>query len=274
MARSSDATLLGRFLISDAIYKALRENLRAVKLEASSLQAGLVQGLSEMGFTGVEGSFIRFCLAGCFDREDALSTIAASAPVAVANYRDMSLLELERYCSPLSVAEEQNRFLMPIRPGYALNLFDRQQSSGDLFGGNPERLLRWSNVYYRKKYHHNMLKEPGRILWYVSRNPKAIVAVSHLDEVVIDTPKELFKRFRRHGTLEWDDLYKMCGGDVAESLMALRFSHTFPLQRNVPLAEIWKTFDEDGIGRSLQSPRKLPFGTFNKLLQVGYPELS
>ena len=135
-------------------------------------------------------------------------------------------------------------------------------------------LLRWSNVYYRAANHHKMLRPPGRILWYESRDPKAIVAVSHLDEVVIDTPRELFRRFKRYGTLELKDLYSMCGGNTSKNLMALQFSHSFPLHRHVPLAEIWKTFDEDGIGRTLQSPRKLPFHTFRKLFELGYPERS
>ena len=49
----------------------------------------------------------------------------------------------------------------------------------------------------------------GRILWYVSAPDKQVIAVSHLDEVVINTPKELFRKFKKFGILEWKDLYKM-----------------------------------------------------------------
>ena len=117
-----------------------------------------------------------------------------------------------------------------------------------------------------------MLKAPGRILWYVSGGSKELAAISHLDEVVLDRPKELFRRFRRYGTFEWRHLYETCGGDVSKEVMALLFSHTFPLRRRVPLDEIWNVFDEDGVARSLQSPRKIEPGTFRKLLKLGYPE--
>ena len=274
LAKSEDPSLLGRFLISDAVYVARRRNLSLVRFKESALPVSLIQGLSEMGFTRFGDDFIRFCFARYLDRSDALSEIAKLAPQASTNYQSMSTHELERSCSPLTLERDQNYFMIPIRPGYALNLFDRQQSSQDLFGGNPDVLLRWSNVYYRRVTHHKMLRVPGRILWYVSGKRREVVCVSHLDEVEIDTPKELFRRFEKYGTLEWEDLHKMCGGDIAKELMALRFSHTFPLTRPVPLAEVWKVFDEYRIGRSLQSPRKIPFDTFNRLIQLGYQEQS
>ena len=270
VAASQKGSLVEQFLISDAIYRAMLQGRELVKFEASSLPVSLIQGLSEMGFTRSGDEFIRFCFVRDLDRSAVLSEITNLAPQVSTNYHSMSNLELERSCSPLTLERDQNYFMIPIRPGYALNLFDRQQSSQDLFGGNPNVLLRWSNVYYRAATHHKMLKAPGRILWYESGNRKEVVGVSHLDRVVIDPPKELFQRFKKHGTLEWKDLYEMCGRDIAKELMALQFSHTFPLKRPVPLAEVWKVFDEYGIGRSLQSPRRVTFSAFNKLMQLGY----
>ena len=98
--------------------------------------------------------------------------------------------------------------------------------------------------------------------------------MSHLDEVVLDRPKELFRKFRRYGAFEWRDLYETCGGDISKKVMALLFSHTFALRRPIPLDEIWKVFDEDGVARTLQSPRKIQIGTFRKLFRLGYPEQS
>ena len=274
VATSLDGPLVGRFLISDTIYKAMRQGRDMVKFETSSLPVGLIQGLFEMGFTRHGDHSIRFSFARHFDRRDALSQIAEMAPGAVHNYQRMSVLELERSCSPLSSEACQNHFLIPIQPGYALNLIDRKRSSYDMFGGNPSILLLWHNVYYRKANHQNMLKAPGRILWYVSGNVKAIVAVSHLDEVVIESPKELFRQFKKYGTLEWKDLFEMCDGDVSKSLMALRFSHTFSFGRDVSLDEIREAFSESGIGLSFPSPQKIPFDTFNRLFQLGYPDRS
>ena len=274
VAISQDRSLFGRFLISDVVYKAIRKNLDMVKFEAPALPLSFIQGLSEIGFTKCNDDFVRFCFTRALDHEGVLSGIAELFPESVNNYKNMAHLELERSCSPLTSAADQNHFLIPIRRGYALNLFDRQQSARDLFGGTPDVLLRWSNVYYRAANFHKMLKAPGRILWYISGGPKEIVAVSHLDEVVIDTPKELFRRFVKYGTLRWDDLYKMCGHDISTKLMALRFSHTFTLRKRVALEEVWKVFDEDGLGQSIQGPRKIPSKTFRKLFQLGFPEQS
>ena len=77
-----------------------------------------------------------------------------------------------------------------------MSLFDTRESGNDLIGGNPDVLLRWENVYYRSATQHKMLKPPGRILWYVSKDKQKIIAVSRLDEVVIDTPKELLRKFK------------------------------------------------------------------------------
>ena len=78
--------------------------------------------------------------------------------------------------------------------------------------------------------------------------------------------------FSKYGTLRWEDLEKMCGGDIKKKLMALEFSHAFPLKRPVPLAEIWDVFDRNGVGRSVQSPRRLPPKAFKELFRRGYPE--
>ncbi len=274
VANAHKGSLVRRFLISDAIHRAMQRNLEMVKIEASSLPANLIQGLSEMGFTSCGNHFIRFCFAGYRGRKGTLHKIARLAPQALGNYRDMSLVQLERACSPLSSNPEQNHFLISIRPGYALNLIDRKRSSADMFGGNSNVLLLWNKVYYRSADRQNMLRPPGRILWYVSNNPKAIVAISHLDEVVIGTPKELFRKFRKYGTFEWSDVYEMCGGDITKSLMVLRFSHTFSFPRDVPIHEIREVCAEDEVGFSLQGPSGIPFDTFNKLFQLGYQEQS
>ena len=270
IAASNDRTLFGRFLVSDAIYRAIGQGIETVEFDETALPASLIQGLSGMGFTKTGENFLRFCIARYLEGDQAFSAITALRPDAISIYRDMDALELERSCSPLISDSDQSYFLIPIRPQYALNLFDRQQSSRDLFGGEPKLLMRWSNVYYRRVTHQLTLTTPARVLWYVSGSQNQIVGSSHLDEVVIDIPKVLFRRFSRYGTLEWQDLHDMCGGDISRDLMALNFSHTFPLNRPVPLSEVRRVFEEDGLGWSLQGPRKLPSNTYRKLFELGY----
>lgn len=271
VALSVDLSLFGRFLISDTISRAVENDMSMVKFEASTLLPSMIQDLSYMGFKQCSDSFVRFCFSRYLDREEVLSKISLLCTKAKNNYQDMSNFDLERHCSPLSLMENQNHFLIPIRPGYALNLVDYHQSADDLFGGKPDLLLRWDNVYYRKKTRHKMLKAPGRILWYVSGTIGQIVAVSHLDSVVIDTPKELLRQFKKFGTLEWKDLFEMCEGDISRELMALKFSHTFPFRKPISLKAIRTVFKEDDVKLSLQSPLKIPAKRFWKLFQLGYP---
>lgn len=274
VARSADQSLFGRFLIADTISQAVERNLSIVKFEeiSLSLSPNLIPDLIETGFTRSNDSFVRFCFSLCLDRQEALSRIAELSSESTSRYKEMTDLELERCCSPLSLeSTDQNHFLIPIKPGYAMSLVDRGQSGSDLFGGKTNVLLRWDHVYYRRRTHHEILKPPARILWYVSGNQKQLVALSHLDEVEIGSPKTLFRKFKRFGILEWKELYEMCGGNPSKEIMALKFSHTFPLREPVSLSAMKAVFKEDGIGLSLQSPLKIPPERFRKLFQRGYP---
>ena len=270
--RSAEQSLFERFLIADTVSKAVEKNLNMVKFETNSLSPSLRPDLLEMGFTECNDGFVRFCFSRCLDREGVLFEIAKLSSESTSQYENMPDIAFERCCSPLSLkATNQKHFLIPIRPGYAMSLVDRRQSGDDLFGGKTSVLLRWDNVYYRRKNHYRMFAPPGRILWYVSKPQKRIVAVSHLDKVEIATPKELFKQFKKFGILEWKDLYKMCGGDPSKEIMALKFSHTFPLRKPVSLNAMRTVFKEDGLNPSLQSPSKISPERFRKLFQRGYP---
>ena len=278
VAHSADRPLFGRFLIADTISKSLEKKLDMVKFDASAITSSLIPDLLDMGFIECNSSFIRLCFARFLSRKEVLSEISRLCPESVNKYQDISDIELERCCSPLGLeATDQKHFLIPIRPGYAISLIDRDQSANDLFGGNPNILLRWDNVYYRAKTHHNMLKPPARILWYVSGIPKKIVAISHLDTVEIDTPRVLFRKFRKFGILEWKDLYRLCGGDPLKKIMALKFSHTFLFRKPISLDELRDAFKEDNedrVGLTLQSPSNVPMGIFRKLFRLGYPDQS
>ena len=270
---SNDRLLFERFLISDTVSKAVEKNLDGVKFEASALTSSLIPSLLEMGFIKCNDAFVRFCFSRCFGREEVLSAISELYPESTSDYRNMSDLELERVCSPLGLeATDQKCFLIPIRPHYAISLFDRSQSAYDLFGGKTSVLLRWDNVYYRSKTHHKMLKPPARILWYVSGARRKIIAISHLDAVEIDTPKVLFKKFKKFGILEWKDVYKLCNGNSSREIMALRFSHTFLFREPVSLDKLRDIFKEDEVGLPLQSPSNVPMKTFRKLFRLGYPD--
>ena len=272
VAHAADRVLFGRFLIADTVAKAVEKNQDMVQFEMSGLTPSLEADLIEMGFTRHGDTFTKFCFSSCLSRENALEKMATMAPALETEYKDISDLELERRCAPVSLNPRQSYFLIPIQPGYALSLIDRQLSSSDIFGGDPSVLLRWENVYYRKATtSRKILKAPGRILWYVSHSQKEIVAVSHLDEVVIDTAKELLRKFRKFGVLKWEELNRMCGSDTSVELMALRFSHTFVFRKRIPLDEVREVYEEDKSGLNVQSLTSMPVSRFQKLFNLGFP---
>ena len=273
VAHAADRVLFGRFLIADTIAEAVAKNQDIVKFEMSGLTASLIPDLMDMGFTRHEDTFLKFCFSRCLSRGEVLQEIATLSPELETEYSDVSDLELERRCAPVSLNATQNHFLIPIQPGYALSLIDRQMSSSDMFGGDPSVLLRWENVYYRKAATSwKILKAPGRILWYVSHSPKEIVAVSHLDEVVTDTAKALLRQFKKFGILRWEDLYEMCAGDMSIKLMALQFSHTFVFRNRIPLWQVREAYEEDGSGLNVQSLTSMPASRFQKLFGLGFPD--
>ncbi len=269
VSSSGDRYLFERYLIVDTLNRAVDEGFEMVKVDEHTLPSRLKALLLATGFTKCGDSFVRFCFTRCLERREALSEINGLAPVSTEEYRNMPDIELERHCSPMSLATDQDCLLIPIRPGYAISLVDTHQSASGLFGGETSVLLRWENVYYRKKTHHRTLRPPARILWYVS-GKKRIVAVSHLDDVVVDTPKELFRKFKRLGVLNWQDLHRMCGHDTEKELMVLKFSHTFPFRNPISLAEFRSICQEDGVKPWVQSLRIIPTATFQKLFQIGY----
>ena len=272
VANSPNRTLFGRFLVADTLAKAVQVDQDLVEIRATAISPYLRPDLLDMGFTAHPDRYLRFCFSRVLSRPEVLDKIAELSPGARPAYEDMSDLQLERHCSPLSLAAEQGYFLIPIRPGYALSLFDRLQSANDLIGGDATVLLRWDNVYYRVRTLHKMLKPPARLLWYVSRPQKQVVAVSSLDDVTIDTPKELLKRFKRFGVLEWENLYEMCKHDTSTKLMALQFSHTFPFRERISLSKLEAVYRDHGVGFSLRGPSRVQAEIFRDVYRLGYPE--
>ena len=264
--------LFGRHLVIDALQRAVANNSNMVKVERDALPAELLKGISDMGFTQrADGGFVKFCFTRCLERDEALSEISALIPEVAAEYGSATPSELERRCSPMLMKSPwRDNFIIPIKSGYALSLVDSRQSSQMLIGGESPLLL-WDNAYYRTASFGKMLRAHSRVLWYVSAPKKAIVAVSQLDEIRVDNPRELFKLYRGLGILEWDDIHALRGGDASKKIMALRFSHTYPLRNNVSLDAVQRVYAKrQGKKFNPVSPRRVNAGVFEDLYRMGF----
>lgn len=271
---SVDLNLFGQFVIADTLSISVAESREMVEFERENLSQNLDPLLLQMEFIETTEHFTRFTLSSVLTTEELETTLTSLAPPLKTHFDTFSKLSLEHYCTPVVSQKDIPCFLVPIQPTFAMGLLDRSQSADDLFGGDTSVLLRWENVYYRKKSRHKMLRAPARILWYVSGKEGAIVAISHLDEVEIDTPKLLFRKYQKFGILEWSDVYKCCGKDITQEIMALKFSRTFMFRHRVTLRELREVFEADGVGESLQSPSSIPFETFAKIFNLGFPNES
>lgn len=269
-SNSGQRSLIEQFLVSDIVVRAAKDGLEKIEFTDAGALPRLKPDLKEMSFIESDGRFVRFCFSRNLQREEVLARISEIAPECCSQFHSMSDSDLQQCCSPVSLSSEEDCFLIPIRPGYALSLVDQRQAANDLFGGDTNVLLKWDNAYYRKKTHHRMLTPPGRLLWYVSGTQRRVVAISQLDDVEVGTPGDLFRKYRGLGILDWNQIYEMCDGDTHTDIMALKFSHTFPLRQPISLEELRNIYEEDGINLVLQSPSKVHPTTFKKLFRHGF----
>ena len=272
--RSTTQLLFADYLVASTVYKAVVEKLSLVEFTADSIFPGLVPELIDKSFVKCDQTFVRFCFSSSLTRDEVLERVTYLCPKVVNKYSRMLDSEIERYCSPLNLlTNQQNKYLIPIRQGYAMSLINCDLSAEDLFGGQASVLLRWTNVYYRKRSHHKMLNSPARILWYVSGGPKdigKIMAISSLDEIVIGTPKILFRKFAGFGILDWKDIFTLCEKDINKEIMVMKFSHTFSFRNRVDFNKMQEVYREFGENPVVQSPSKLKTELFNKIFQLGF----
>ena len=258
-------------LIADTIWSAVSAKADTVIFAKDCLTPNMHSYATDMGFQECGDDFVKFCFSGNLDRESILSRIRAHYPNCVQIYETMQDYELEKSCSPVDLsARPRDCFLIPIKPGYALGLMDHDASADDLLGGKPSTLLRWNNVYYRKKNFHHLLRPGSRILWYVSGNRGRIAALSHLDGVKIGTPSVLFKKYGKIGILEWRDLYDLCRKNTSRKIMALLFSHSFAFPSPIPLEMLKDIYAKEGRRLSLQSLSSVPAQIFEQLYRAGF----
>ena len=166
-------------------------------------------------------------------------------------------------------------FILPIQPYWAGQLFDTSIANEDLFGGRPDKLWSFENVYYR---HTKPITErfPARVLWYASggdkfySHAKSIVASSYLTDVMTGNPKTLFRVNKRFGIYEWRDISKLCNGNITTNIRALKFCHTEVFDYPVNYNKIQEILVSNGRKRNtFASPLEINESIFFQIYQLG-----
>ena len=171
---------------------------------------------------------------------------------------------LERTARPLRISDAPiDSLLVPIRAAFASSLFGHP---ADLFGRTDELGISVEHVYFRAGRSGEL--PPARILWYVSgKSHGQVFAMSDLIEVVDDTPKALYARFRRFGVYTFDQV--AASVNRAGRTRALRFTHTELFDRGLSLNRLREMAESHGHRLTLRSPHRLPQVLFEQIVREG-----
>lgn len=166
-------------------------------------------------------------------------------------------------------------FIVPIKPEWAMNLFDYRLQ--DLIGAKLNTLFSIENVYYRSS-RQKIITAPSRVLWYILKGDgkfqeaQSIRACSYIEEVYIDTPKNLFRKFKQLGIYEWCDVFGVAKNNPQQNIMAFKFTKTELFPNSLPLNVLeikWLEILKKRFNPRMQQPISIPNEMFYELYQIG-----
>lgn len=286
MSRHALAGTLMRNFLRSVLANAASNTQHIVAVCDRYLSNQLLDILREFGFIPCAGAWVKITLqaVGTFKEirgransivvddifKDAPKSASGAIEIADAKPEPSAIAAIERQLWPAKViSENMPSFIVSIRPEWAQHFFDTELSSQLLFGHRDDLHLGVEGVYYRKAGNNN-LQAPGRVLWYVSKSngigSMTIKAYSQLEEVVLDRPKDLFRRFQRLGIYQWEDVYSTAEHDISKQIAAFRFRMTERFKNPVTLMDLRRL----GIRGPFMSPRHITPLQFAAIYRKGF----
>lgn len=292
VASSNLSGTLLRYLILQTVIDSAQENRDVVRFTEECQSDEIKRALGEIGFSRFKNQWVKVNIKliddykkiiekinviGKHQKIEVLTTnLGESLELANAEQDKIALSDIERRLWPAKILDADiPTFIVTIHPHYAKSLFDEGLANQTLWGSEEKLILRNENIYYRAAHPSGGLTYPGRILWYVMnrfgyQGTKRIRACSYLDEVIIGTPKEIFRRYKRFGIYTWEDVSKITKGDVTKDMMAIRFSNTELFSNPVRLEEVKKIIKSvENKQPVLQSPQSITKQSFAQIYKIG-----
>lgn len=259
-------------VIENMISLAIKENKKEILVSESQLSEEQKVILAKFGFLLDSCIYKKYVCCDVIFKDD-ISSYMESRGINISildSKNDANLLTIERILFPLKICDINIPcYIIPIKPYWAGELFDKSIAGENLFGANVSKLWNVENVYYR---HTKPITEkfPARILWYASSSKgtirnKAIVACSYLDEVFTGLPKELFKMHKHYGVYEWRHIYDLCDKNINNPIRALKFSQTEVFKKTVPYSSVIKIL---GKNNTFASPVEIPTSVFTQIYNL------
>ncbi len=279
-------------LIFWSVSQAVNKGQRVVKITDRYLSDRTVKALQGNSFTQCQQDWIKFNLAGIEKINSVRETISQykthypdiilvindlyNLLVAASEEHDVDrLLSIEKSLWPLKISDANiPTFIVPIKPIWAMDLFDYDLGGQTLLGSDPKLILRMENVYYRSS-HTKFPTAPSRVLWYVSRDTSnykkyqgvmAIRACSYVEKVVVGSPRELFKQYAELGVYRWENVLAAADNNPDKEILAFRFSGTELFKTPVPLS-VFKLLS--GCGSAPFAPKMVDDSLFTEIYQRG-----
>jgi ribosomal protein S18 acetylase RimI-like enzyme len=276
---------------SRSLVRYLLSNLRSyvsksciLKITDPSSLTNYRDHLIDAGFVLDCHSAYKFCLPGVWTPENALAQVevlshAASVPAEVTDqlyqkFQSLTnaeiFLELEHLLHPCKLLSSGivESIVVPIRPRWARALFDPNLGQAEFWHQDADLLLNPASAYYTASRPKLLF---GRILWYISEDggyagSKAIRACSQMTGRVIDTPINLYRKFRHFGIYQLADVESLAKKKT--KVMAMQFTDTELFSRRITLAETRKVLNCNS--ETFQWPTSISEKEFFELYEKGH----
>ena len=287
------APAVAQSVLFRAVKAAVSEGRTFVAVDEPLLSSRVSEWLSRWGFVEDGDRFVKLAVPLVAGRDRVLNHLrdvseagryprvvgmVADALASVHPADHAVLGDIERLLWPCKLLEDEiPTFIVPIRPQWALNLFDETLADQTLFGAPRHLALSREGAYYRSRFPDPGMRAPGRILWYVSQGngrypgAGALRACSVVDRIDVGTPGTLYKRNARLGTYRWDDVLAVAKGDPSREIMAVQFSDTELFRRPTPWSRLRDVLLESAARSQLVSPVRVSSGLFETLYTLSQP---
>lgn len=291
VARRLAGTRLGNVITELIAYLPLGASQRIgnclVKVDDPHVEPSLLLACLRRGFQCFNDKYFRILLPGIWGRtpmEAAIQDLVAGHNLP--NNIGMAILQFSEAAAGGCIASTQQleslihpgkvtfgqlpTYVIPIQPEWAQELFDFRIWNRPLLEMDTRLVINPDSVYY-KRPRNSPQGNFGRILWYVSGDPRrgggCVRACSVLTKGVTGTVKDLYREYQRLGVFEWRHLMEHFGS--AESpAFAVDFTNTELFPRPISLDDLNTILVEDGMKRQqFVSAVKISQKAFEKIYQ-------
>lgn len=242
--RGRMASVLTRHLLAYAVRRFSENGRRLVRVTDGCTSIDVRAEAVHLGFMITGKSIAKFSASGLVTREQVSAQFvkfhgnepaigSADQPVVSLHPTDRCVANdarIERQIWPGILADSTlPSFVVPIQPKFARHLFDGRLNDGHLFGGDSSLLLNCENVYFRSA-HVPVVRAPGHVLWYVTKDTtdkvRQLRGMSMVLDVQVGPAQRLFRQYEKLGVYQWRDVNELTGGEPEKPILAIHFGPT------------------------------------------------